>query len=559
MIAILLFIAACGLTLFVLKKKRTLHEQGKDKGINYHFLKSSLEFLVPFTFVMLSYAALLAVVSLAWESISLQSLVRLEEYLETIHSYTKLKPSKAEVFGLFVGIYLLGLLRIVILDKRKQLYKATDTIYRWSKRVYVVFVLLCSFTLFGTQLGEPANGLRLRIKLTRDGYAEVYKQTQEAISEEVARQLYTKARDSFSPAHQTALKLPEKIGSEANSLGGYYAKAQKEYGVTSSKAESALSAIEAHRKAAFNLKTEIQIPKDRPGESTYVAEPDPRQTTYRQIKEAKTAIENYRQSTRTKLITFLTTEDGKALTIQGAKVMTDILKSDLFSAWIKAYPIAEPILDVFIKTIDETVKAKLEKIADNATRSIIQSPDKTQTTVNNEASKLTAQTEIVISPSIVEKASQSAKQLEQELANLEAARAEIDNGLNQAKAEIINRAKEAENSKIEKLIAQLQSSDKSVRESAAKNLSDNGDKISETKVNELVNIMRHGNKEWITSRYRPPGHHCTDYEYTPTKYYAATALARMRSQYVSDEIAREARKCQSGSVRTKRVTDPGWI
>src|SRR5258708_26202969 len=143
MIAISFFIAACGLTIFVFKKTRSLKETGKEKEIGYHFLKSSLEFLVPFTFVMFFYVGVLAVVSLAWESISLQSLIGMEEYLTTIHSYTKFKPSKTMVFGLFVGIYLLGLSRIIVLEKkRKTLYTGVDTFYRWSKRLYVVLVLL---------------------------------------------------------------------------------------------------------------------------------------------------------------------------------------------------------------------------------------------------------------------------------------------------------------------------------------------------------------------------------------------------------------------------------
>ncbi len=479
MIAIFLFIVACGLTIFVFKKTRSLKRQARDNKIRYHFLKSSLEFLVPFTFVMFFYVGLLAVVSLAWASISLQSLIRLEEWLSTIHSYTKFKPSKTMVLGLFLGIYALGLLRIILLEKRKKLYTDIDTFYKWTKRLYVVFVLLCSFTLLGTQLGEPSNNLRLRIKLTRDGYADVLKQNQEAISEEVAFQLYTKAYHSFSPAYHTALKLPEKIGSEANSLRGYYAKAKNEYGVKSSKAESALNASSAHRKAVTSLKTEIQMPKNGLNESTNVTKPDPRQISYRKIKEGKVAIENYRQKTRTRFITFLTTEDGKRLTIQGAKVMTDILKSELFSPWIKAYPISEPLIDVFIKTMDETVKAKIEKTADNATSSIIQRPDNAQSTVNHEASKLATQTEIKISPAIMEKANRSGQHLEQELTNIERAKVEIDNGI-----------KQVENSRIERLIAQLHSPDASVRKTAAQNLSRKGDKLSQTKVNELITVDR---------------------------------------------------------------------
>ena len=159
MIAIFIFIVACGLTIFVFKKTRSLKEQARDNEIRYHLLKSSLEFLVPFAFVMFCYVGLLAVVSMAWESISLQSLIRLEEWLTTIHSYTKLKPSKTMVFGMFLGIYALGLLRVILLETRKKLYTDIDTFYKWTKRLYVVFVLLCSFTLLGTQFGRTLQRL----------------------------------------------------------------------------------------------------------------------------------------------------------------------------------------------------------------------------------------------------------------------------------------------------------------------------------------------------------------------------------------------------------------
>lgn len=548
MIAIFLFIIACGLIIFMFKKSRSLQEQNRTNEIRYLFLKSSLEFLVPFAFVMFFYVGLLAVVSIAWESISLQSLIWLEEWLTTIHSYISLKPSMTMVLGVFLGIYALGLLRVILPEARKKLYANINTFSKWTRRLYVVFVLLCSFTLLGTLLGEPSSDLRFRIKLTRDGYADVQKQTQEALSEEVAFQLYTKVYNSFPPTYHAALKLPVKIGSEANSLRGFYAKAQNEYSVKSKKAESALSLIEANRKAITNLNTEIKIPKGVLNKSTNVTEPDPHKIIFRKIKKSKVAIKNYRQKTRARFITFLTTEDGKRLTIQGAKVVPDIIKSELFSAWIKTYPIAEPIIDVFIETMDETVKAKVEKTADKVTRSIIQSPNNTQITVNGEASRLAAQTEIKISPKIMKKANQDSKKLEQQLRNLEEAKTEIDNSITKV-----------ENSRTEKLIAQLNNPDAQVRKTAAQNLTQKGDKISQSKVNKLIDIMRHGKKRWITSRTRNEGHHCTDYEYTSINYYAANALSGMNSQYVSRDIIREAKQRKSNSVTTERVTDPGWV
>lgn len=345
MIHILLLVAACGLTILVFRKKHSLKEEGRDKEILYYFLKSSLEFLVPFTFVLFFYLGLLVVVSVAWESISLRSLIRLEEYLTTIHSYTKWKLSKMMVLGLFVGIYVLGLLRVPL--ERKRLYSGVDRLYTWTKRAYVVFVLLCSFTLLGTQLGEVSDDLRLRINLTRDGYAELSQETEEALSEEVALKLHTKARDTFPPAYQTALKSPEEIGSQGSALRSHYAKAQSEHGVKSSKAESALSRIEARSKS--NLQTEIRLPDEASNKRATVSEPDASWITYRKVKEAKTAVENYRQKTRGRFISFLNTEDGKRLTVQERKLRRTFSSHNCFHHGLRPIQLANSLLTCFSK------------------------------------------------------------------------------------------------------------------------------------------------------------------------------------------------------------------
>lgn len=544
MTPILILLGVSGLTLLVYWKKRSLAEEGRDKELLYFFFKSSLEFLVPLTIVLFFYLGLLAVISIGWQDLSLQSLIWLEEWAATLHSYTKWKLSKITVLGLFVGIYILGLLRLP-LNTRKKLYSGVDRVALWSKRAYVLFVLLCSLTLLGTQLGPVSDDLKLRINLTRDGYADLRQQTEEALSEEVAVLLHTKTHDSFPVPYQTALKRPEEVGSRAAVLQNHYAKAQSEYGVKSSKAETVISTVEERRKA--KIETDVRLERAASTERKTVSEPELKQTTYRKVTEAKAAITNHRQKTQGRMLSFLSTVDGKKLTVQGAKVVTDFMKSGVFSSWIKTYPMAEPFVDVFFKTLDEKIKATVERMADNATRSVLQNPETIETTINSESSKIVSQTEIKISPEMMQKAHESATRLEEELATIESAKVEVDKGIEQAR-----------DVKTEKLIAQLQSPDESVRLSAVRQLSATTD-ISEAKVNKLIGIMRTGNRSWVTSTYRPPGHHCTDYEYTPLRYYAASALEGMKSPHVTNEIVREARTCRSNSKTTKRVTDPGWI
>lgn len=541
---ILLLLAAVVLTLLVFWKKRSLYKEYRDEEFLYYFLRSSLEFLVPLTIVLSFYLGLLAVISMGWQDISLQSLIRLEGFLATIHSYTQWKLSKLAVLGIFVGIFVLGLLRLP-LETRTNLYQRVETIYKWNKRIYVFFVLLCSFTLLGTQLGPVSDDLKLRIKLTREGYAELRKETEETLSEAVAVELHTKTHDSLPPAYQTALKQSEEIGSQASVLQHHYVSAQREYGVKSNKTEAVLVPIETRRRA--NLETEIRLPAHSSSKRVTAPEPEPREVTYRKVTEAKTAITEYRKKTPGRIITFLSTVDGKKLTVQGAKVVTDFMKSGALSPVLKAHPLAELFVDTFFKPMDDVMKAKIEKFADGAARSFTQNPGTIESTIKSESLKIVNETQIKISPEMAQKGDESGRALREELTKIEAAKAEVDSGIQRAK-----------DTKVEKLFAQLQSPDESVRRSAARELSRNTD-LSQSKVNQLVSIMRNGNRSWVTNRYRPPGLHCTDITHTSVKYYAASALEGMKSKFVTDQIVSEARRSMSDSVTTRRVTDPGWI
>lgn len=551
----LVFVAACFLMVIALMKKRSLERQRRDRELRYYFVKSSLEFLVPLSIALAFYVGLWAVISLGWERLSLQSLISLEGALATIHSYlANVKLSEFVVLLGFVAIYLLGLPLLpwrkqepgVKPETREKLYAGFGQFHKWTKRLYTLFVLLCSFTLLGTQLGAPSDELKLRIKLTRDGYADLQQQAQEAVAEEVAGQLHDKVQQSFPPAYHEALKLPEKIGAQANTLRDYYAGAQREHQIKSSKAETVLAAIATRNKTVAGLPTEGRSAPATGAAPAKVDTPEQRQVSYRQINQAKTALENYRQKAGNKMLTFLNTEEGKRLAVQAPKAISDLLKSELVRSLIKAYPIAEPMVDVLADTIDEKVQAKVEKAVDNATRSLVQNPERAEAAVKSEAAAVADQTPVKQPPAAAEKAAQAGRQLQQELASVEAARAEVESGVRQA-----------EQRKSESLIAQLKHPKESVRDSAASGLSQMGNKLSQAQVNKLVGIMRHGQQRWSKFLYRES--HCSWYEYTSVKYYAATALAGMNSPHVNQTVVSEARRSQDSSKRRERVTDPGWI
>lgn len=546
--AAIIFFVSCFFIFLIVAKTRSLKSQGKNKQIRYHFLKSTLEFLFPFAFVMMFYSVLIIFASYFWDLIGFHSLIKIEDYLEHIYSVTKWKLGIEIVLPLFIGIYALGLLRVISLKKRIRLYSAIDNVSKWTKRIYILFVFLCSFTILGTQLGDPSNDIKIRLKLIRDGYADIYNKTNSAISEEVAFQLYNKSTDAFPANYQSALKLTEKIGSDVGSLSSKYSHAQKEYNIKSIETESILKATNKHLDTISNLRKDITIQNEQLSDNLEISDGDLQGISCRKIKKAKDKIKAYIKNTRSKVINILSTEDGKRLSIQGAKVMSNVLKSELFSQWIKEYPIVEPVIDVFIKTADETSKSKIEEISKKSTFSIIEHPEKTQSIVVTEASKIVDDTKIKVSPEIIEKANKRVEQIAALLERIKESSNEID-----------TKIKDAEDTKIEEFIAQLSNSDKSIRVNGANNLSKMGKIIEREKINKIINIMRTGKKEWETDHNRPSGHHCTDYEYTSIRYYAATAINGMDSQFVTESIRNEAKGIKRSSVRSERVTDPGWV
>jgi len=74
-------------------------------------------------------------------------------------------------------------------------------------------------------------------------------------------------------------------------------------------------------------------------------------------------------------------------------------------------------------------------------------------------------------------------------------------------------------------------------------------------------MMRSGSQEWVTDSNRPPGHHCTDYEYTiqACVTYAARALKQMDLTRVDSSIEQEAQVAENHGRSKRRVTDPGWV
>lgn len=542
---LIILFASCLLALLARRKVREIERLKLKKGVSYHFLKHTLEFLTILIIASLVYTALWMFALIAANRATLRSLIWLETSLARAKSFygSYLRLSALQTLLVISVLYFLGL--------RATLSKWAKGYQTWSKRVYVLLLILCSFSLFGVQRGEATlQDLRLRIVLVRQGYADVRQKARDVLSAEAADKVYEKIRDSFPQPYRNVLESHGQFGARAKELRGYYSYAQGQYEVKSGKAETVINEA-ARRSAAAEAVTEVQ-PLDEASGGTRadmtVPDPVPDQINYVGVKEAQAAVEERERALSTRVITFLKgdVEGGKELVLHLPKIATGTVKNELFSSWIKAHPVIEPLVDVFVSTLNDKVKAKLEPVVDRLVSKIIQRPDAAQAAIEEESSQVTEQVVVDIPLATLEKASQAGRQLENDLASVD-----------EAKMQIESEIRRAEENRIEDLITQLRSPSQAVSERASTALSKAGEKISKTQIDELIGIMRHGGQSWRKFLNREG--HCDYYEYTSVRYYAASALESMKSPYVDEATEKEAATGQLNSKTTERITDPGWI
>ncbi len=184
----------------------------------------------------------------------------------------------------------------------------------------------------------------------------------------------------------------------------------------------------------------------------------------------------------------------------------------------------------------------MEQAVDRVTNATIKSPENVGKVINEEKAKIVQQKTVDIPAATSKQAEQVAKQLSRELANVKSARLKVD--------QLVNTG-------VSNLITQLSSSNEDVRIRASDKLSNRGEKLTKSQVNRVINIMRNGQQEWSKFLYR--GGHCTYYENTSIKYYAANSILDMNSKYINNEIRNQARSATYDGKRKVRVDDPGWI
>ena len=528
------------LLILPLRKVRTHYRsQGKEEALVYHFVDNALLFFQPLAVVLLVYHALLAFVTAGSKFASTEFLVRLETGFINAKEFLGPFQDPWNVLRVLEILFFLGLFGLP--------FVSSPNLFTWMRRakrnirwMYTTAVLLCSFTLLGSELGEPAVTLQIQIRTNRAGYGALRQTVEAALSQQVGQDIYDKIRDTLPPVYGAALGSAKGRDTEINALRVEYENARKEFGVNITSVGAALDQRAARTKAQSELRTRLRTEAyaTTSGQRGQAAIADAAINSESQLKRAQGAL----SARRSPGILLLQQEAGKEVILQAPKVITDQIKGALIRELTAQYPILSPIVSVFTSTLDKQMEARLKSRIDKVVSRAIEAPSSVEAALTETAKEVTDTTPIKIPPKLLAEATEKANGLRREVEGLRAMRAQID---------------QAVRSELDRVIAQIGHENESVREAAVGKLSRFGGRLDQRQVQKLGAMLKDGEVKWRKSIGRES--HCTWYETTTPRYYAGRALEQMRSPHITSKMAQEARQAVASGKGKVRVDDPGWV
>ncbi len=569
--------------IFVVQRRRLKAEGGKQ--LLYHFLDKSLEFLIPFTiignlFILLSY-----LVASTSSKTTIQRLILFEWLVGIFKKFVSFYEIGAiGAIGLLIIFYCLSLTRI----PSQYTSRLTPYLKRYQKTVKAVSVIvfiLFSFTFFGTQTGEPAARLRFRIDEAKGQYGELRQEVENSLRREVGRQLFEKVKSS----------LPDDYWNDLEEQGRYYAiyaNLQTDYQFYKTNYERRDSRIETILKtppppdpppnaggggpkpngdgggrkpdggspgspvsepssdtlpdqrsnntpdtSTKGLSKETPPDPPQPGkrivydlfeESERVAAPTdtlPAQASAEKINEAKQSVRTFRERSQSEIVKLLQSEHGQELVAQFPECFTGKIKEVLFKSLTDRYPILEPIISVFFGTLDKELENRTQKAIDKATNFLAQNPMNASDVIAQQATKVVSDTQIKIPGLLLNKMRQMKASWRTKTQNLRDAIARIKTQ-EQRLDEIAETIETAD-----KQIELLSCKDERLRTEAAAKLAEASPHLTETQVAKIESLL-----EDDGTRLRKSNRVPNMYEEVPVRYYAALAVRKMRSEYMTEGV-----------------------
>ena len=541
-----LFLASLFLAFVSFRKKR-LRRPGLRGVVLTQLWYHTFEFCCILSVVLLFYHVLFLVATLGWRSISVERLVRMDQLLRACQSFIAARVTLGweRTLLILLVIYVLGMFHVRMVESGS----VSVGFRRLRKCLHVAniaLLLLCAFTIVGQEVGTPAVALELHIRDAKQEYGACRNAIKQSLADQTVGAINNRIIDQLPKPYQQVGALSAKRDEASATLRKNYLAFQAYYHAKDQNAELLLRNEETKRVAQERI---AQVFKEGPTSNPETLEAQPPPTaSYRQIRQAREAIDSQQSEFRRQMAEFWSSPGGKDLLTHLPKFFTSKLPPAAVRLISDAHPEIAPMVEIVSETINDTIKNQIDSAIDNLALKALNTPDTVGNSIDATAKEIGNAVTITVTP-------QQAKAATQQINRLQA---EIETTA-KAVTTLTKQGQALENAKFDRLLTELQSSSATQREAAVEALSRDGAKMSETHAQRLIEIMRNGNQRWQTGASRPPGHHCTDYEYTSVRYYAGKALQRIESSYITSNIKTEASRAESEGKHTERVTDPGWI
>lgn len=423
----LLFMATTVLTTYCWIQKRKWKKYD-DKSLTYFFFDKCVEFFVPLAIVLVFYTVLALAIEGTAERGTLSIIEKLENGLDKVYGYVawlKLKPWVAV-------LYILGIISIDLLLSLFLKYKDLASWYKpyslWSKRVYTVVVLLCSFSFFGNVVGEKRAHLRTRTDKIRDGYARIQEEAENLLSDSVQQKLYEKIQTSFPSEIEIKLDYLKSISEKLDDLrvSRKFAEAMGIHDKNVAKIIEYYETIEK-QDPGFSEKP-IRYTETEPVSQQKPTHP-PAEATSSSVEKSLAEI---KQSTRHRFVSLIKRDGTKELFCQFPKSFTNVTKSAVFKAAIEKYPLLEPIVDVFVGTFDKAIEERVKAATDKVAAAMLKNPNTVNHLVVEEVEAIVNSVTVKDSPAALEKIQRIAADIDRKFKEIDAAIENLKNQMNHA-------------------------------------------------------------------------------------------------------------------------------
>lgn len=569
------------LTIIFVIKKRQLEATG-GKRLAYHFLDKSLEFLIPFTIIGTFFLLLSYFVAGTSNKTTLQHLILFEKLIGIFKWFVSFFEVSALVaIGLLFIFYFLSLTRIPS-KYTSHLIPYFKKYQKIVKMVSLIIIILFSFTFFGTQTGEPAARLRFRIHEAEGKYGELRQEVEGSLKQEVARQLLEKVKSSLpkeyrddleeqsqfyvifsnlqseyqyyrtnyarrDPRTEIIINAPPPPDPPPNPRGGGDKPGGGGGGTNPTASDPSLDKVpdkssnKSPDTSSKRVSGESASETPQPGkrivydlfeESERVANPTdtlPPQASAEKIAEASQSVKTFRERFQPEAVKLLQSEHGQELAAQLPESFTGKIKEAVFKSLTDRYPILEPIIDVFFGTLDKELETRTQKAVDKVTKALAQNPANASSVIAQEASQVVKETQVKTPTPLLNKARQMREAWRKRIQGI---RDTISRLRTQGQkfdeiAETIRTADEQ--------IDLLTCKNEEARKAAAAKLAAASPHLTETQVIKIEALL-----EDYGTRLRKSKKYPSMYEEVPVRYYAALAVQKMQSQYMTEGVKERA-------------------